>query len=74
MFISQPRRGRQRRQGATNAELHLARPEVAMLVTAMVQARGLATATPQRIRAGGKVMEVAVLRITEAGQRANRGS
>jgi hypothetical protein len=29
---------------------------------------GLATATPQRIRAGGKVMEVATLRITEAGR------
>jgi hypothetical protein len=29
---------------------------------------GLATATAQRIRAGGKVMEVATLRITEAGR------
>jgi hypothetical protein len=28
----------------------------------------LATATPQRIGAGGKVMEVATLRITEAGK------
>jgi hypothetical protein len=29
---------------------------------------GLATATPQRIRAGGKTMEVATLRITDAGR------
>jgi hypothetical protein len=31
---------------------------------------GLATATAQRIRAGGKAMEVATLRITEAGRKA----
>jgi hypothetical protein len=31
---------------------------------------GLATATPQRVRAGREVMEVAVLRISEKGQRA----
>jgi hypothetical protein len=31
---------------------------------------GLATAMPQRIRAGGKVIEVATLRITEAGRKA----
>jgi hypothetical protein len=30
---------------------------------------GLATATPQRVRAGGEAIEVAVLRITEAGAR-----
>jgi len=29
---------------------------------------GLATATPQRIRAGGKTMEVATLQITKAGR------
>jgi hypothetical protein len=31
---------------------------------------GFSTATAQRIRAGGKMMEVATLRITEAGRRA----
>jgi hypothetical protein len=31
---------------------------------------GLATATAQRVRAGGKAMEVAVLRITDAGWQA----
>jgi hypothetical protein len=31
---------------------------------------GLATATPQRVRAGGHKMEVAVLRITDAGRKA----
>jgi hypothetical protein len=31
---------------------------------------GLATATAERMRAGGKLMEVAVVRITEAGRRA----
>jgi hypothetical protein len=31
---------------------------------------GLATATPQRIKAGRDLMEVAVVRITEAGRRA----
>jgi hypothetical protein len=31
---------------------------------------GLASATPQRIRAGRAVMEVATLRITEAGRKA----
>jgi hypothetical protein len=30
---------------------------------------GLATATPQRVKAGRKRMEIAVLRITEAGRR-----
>jgi hypothetical protein len=35
---------------------------------------GLATATPQRVRAGGKAMEVAVLRITDAGRRALAGA
>jgi hypothetical protein len=30
---------------------------------------GFATATPERVRAGGKVMEVATLRITEVGRR-----
>jgi hypothetical protein len=29
---------------------------------------GLATATPQRVRAGWETMEVATLRITEAGR------
>jgi hypothetical protein len=33
---------------------------------------GLATATPQRVKAGRERMEVAVLRITEAGRRALR--
>jgi hypothetical protein len=31
---------------------------------------GLATATAQRVRAGGQLLEVATLRITEAGRRA----
>jgi hypothetical protein len=31
---------------------------------------GLATATAQRVRAGGKAIEVATLRITAAGRRA----
>jgi hypothetical protein len=31
---------------------------------------GLAAATPQRVKAGREVMEVATLRITEAGRRA----
>jgi hypothetical protein len=39
-------------------------------MVALVRA-GLATATARRIRAGGKAMEVATLRITDAGQRAN---
>jgi len=30
---------------------------------------GLATATPQRVRAGGHTMEVATLQITDAGRR-----
>jgi hypothetical protein len=34
---------------------------------------GLARVTPQRIRAGGKVMEVATLQITEAGRKALTG-
>jgi hypothetical protein len=34
---------------------------------------GLATATPQRVIAGGKRMEVATLRITDAGRRALAG-
>jgi hypothetical protein len=33
---------------------------------------GLASATPQRIRAGGKVIEVATLRITDAGRQVLR--
>jgi hypothetical protein len=33
---------------------------------------GLATATAQRVRAGGHAMEVTTLRITEAGRRALR--
>jgi hypothetical protein len=32
----------------------------------MVERAGLATATPQRERAGGKTMEIATLRITDA--------
>jgi hypothetical protein len=39
-------------------------PQLVELVRA-----GLATATPQRVRAGGHTMEVATLRITEAGRR-----
>jgi hypothetical protein len=31
---------------------------------------GLATATPQRMRAGGRMIEVARVRITDAGRRA----
>jgi hypothetical protein len=34
---------------------------------------GLTTATPQRVKAGREQMEIAVLRITEAGRRALRG-
>jgi hypothetical protein len=43
-------------------------------VDTMVQIilEGLASATPQRTRAGRKVLEVATLRITEAGWRALR--
>jgi len=37
-------------------------PQMVELVRA-----GLATATAERMRAGGKLMEVAVVRITEAG-------
>jgi hypothetical protein len=40
-------------------------PELVELVRA-----GLATATAQRVRAGGKAIEVATLRITAAGRRA----
>jgi hypothetical protein len=41
-------------------------------VDTMVQiiVEGLATATPQRTRAGREVLEVAVLRISEKGRRA----
>jgi hypothetical protein len=41
-------------------------------VDSMVQIilEGLATATPQRTRAGREVLEVATLRITDAGRRA----
>jgi hypothetical protein len=41
-------------------------------VDTMVQiiVEGLATATPQRTRAGREVLEVATLRITEAGRKA----
>jgi hypothetical protein len=35
---------------------------------------GLATATPQRVRAGGHKLEVATLRITEAGRRVLKGA
>jgi len=35
---------------------------------------GLATATPQRVKAGRERMEVAVLRITEAGRRVLMGT
>jgi hypothetical protein len=38
-------------------------------MVALVRA-GLATATPQRVKAGHERVEVAVLRITEAGRRA----
>jgi hypothetical protein len=43
-------------------------------VDTMVQIilEGLASATPQRTRAGREVLEVATLRITEAGWRALR--
>jgi hypothetical protein len=34
---------------------------------------GLATATPQRVKAGRERMEVATLRITEAGRKALAG-
>jgi hypothetical protein len=34
---------------------------------------GLATAQRQRVRAGGKTMEVVRMRITEAGRRATEG-
>ena len=40
-------------------------PQMVELVRA-----GLATATAERMRAGGKLMEVAIVRITEAGRRA----
>jgi hypothetical protein len=33
---------------------------------------GLATATPQRVKAGRQQMEIAVLRITDAGRQALR--
>jgi len=35
--------------------------------------QGLATATPQRVRAGRETLEVATLRITEAGRKALAG-
>jgi hypothetical protein len=41
-------------------------------MVALIRA-GLATATAERIVAGGKAMEVATVRITEAGRRALSG-
>jgi hypothetical protein len=37
-------------------------------VLASLVRAGLATATPQRVRAGGKLIEVAKVRITDAGR------
>jgi hypothetical protein len=42
------------------------------ITIAQMVCRGLATATPQPVKAGRERMEVAVLRITDAGRRALR--
>jgi len=43
------------------------------LLASLVRA-GLATAMPQRVRAGDKLIEVARVRITDAGQRMLEGA
>jgi hypothetical protein len=54
-------------EGCTEAVMLANGIDVETLVEIIVG--GLATATPQRTRAGREVLEVAVLRITDAGRR-----
>jgi hypothetical protein len=54
--------------GCTEAVMLANGIDVDTLVEIIVE--GLATATPQRTRAGREVLEVAVLRITEEGRKA----
>ena len=56
------------RDGATEAVM-LAHGFGIPLMVELVRA-GLASATPERVRAGNKTIEVATVRITEAGRRA----
>ena len=54
--------------GVTEAVMLANDVKVETLVALVKQ--GLATATPQRVRAGREMLEVATLRITDAGRRA----